>query len=93
MDIKKTSDEVDLIDSKTYQETIVILIYVMVATKLDICYTVTRLSQDLAKPNSFHLTKAKHVLRYLKGTINKSLTFKKIVETLKIRRILWHRLG
>ena len=46
-------------------------------TRPDICYTVTRLSQDLAKPSSFHLTKAKHVLCYLKGTINQSLIFKK----------------
>ena len=70
MDIKKTSDEVNLIDSKPYREIIGNLIYVMVATRPDICYTVTRLSQDLAKPNSFHLTNAKHVLCYLKGTIN-----------------------
>ena len=49
----------------------------MVATRSDICYTVTRLSQDLAKPNSFHLMKTKHVLCYLKGTINHSLIFKK----------------
>ena len=33
----------------------------MVATRPDICYTVTRLSQDLVKPNSFYLTKEKHV--------------------------------
>ena len=35
----------------------------MVARKPDICYTVTRLSQDLVKPNSYHLMKAKHILR------------------------------
>ena len=49
----------------------------MVATRSGICYTVTRLSQNLAKPNSFHLVKAKHVLHYLKGTISQSLIFKK----------------
>ena len=70
MDIKKTSDGVDLIDKKPYREIIGSLIYIMVVTRPDICYTVTRLSQDLAKPNSFHLTKAKHVLRYSKGKIN-----------------------
>ena len=51
---------------------------IMVATRPDVCYTVTRLSQDLAKPNSFHLMKAKHVLRYLKDTINQLLIFKKL---------------
>ena len=73
MDIMKTSDDVDLIESKPYHEIVGSLIYIMVATRPDICYTVTRWSQDLAKPNSFHLTRAKHVLHYLKGTINQSL--------------------
>ena len=58
----------------------------MIATRPDICYTVTRLSQDLPKPNSFHLTKAKHVLCYLKGTINRSLIFKKSQKPLKLER-------
>ena len=47
-------------------------------------YTVTRLSQDLAKVNSFHLTKAKHVLRYLKVTINQSQIFKKSQKLLEL---------
>ena len=71
MDITKTSDEVDLIDSKPCHEIIGCLIYIMVT---DICYTVSSLSRDLAQPNSFHLTNAKHVLRYLKETINQSIT-------------------
>ena len=56
----------------------------MVATRPDIIYTVIRLSQDQAKPNSFHLMKAKHVLCYLKGTINPSLIFKKSQKLLKL---------
>ena len=56
----------------------------MVATKPEICYAVTRLSQDLSKLNSFHLTNAKHVLRYLKGTINQSLIFRKSQKPLKL---------
>ena len=83
MDIIKTSDKVDLIESKPY-EIIGSLIYIMVATRLDICYTVTRLSQDLAKPNSFHLMKTKQVLHHLKGTINQSLIFKKSQKPLKM---------
>ena len=77
IDTKKTSDKVDLIDSKPYHEIIGSLIYIMVTTRPDICYTVTRLSQDLVKTNSFHLMKAKHVSHYLKGTINQLLIFKK----------------
>ena len=33
----------------------------MVATRADICYTVTRLSLEQAKPNSSHLMLVKHV--------------------------------
>ena len=56
----------------------------MVATRPDICYSVTRLSQDLAKPNSFHLTRTKHILHYLKGTISLSLIFKKLLKPLEL---------
>ena len=59
MDITKTSDEVDLIESKPYQEIIGSLIYIMVATRPDISYTVTRLSQDLAKAKFFPFNKSK----------------------------------
>ena len=58
IDITKINGEVYLIDSKTYREIIGSLIYIIIATRPDICYTVTRLSQDLVKPNSFPLTPA-----------------------------------
>ena len=66
MDITKTSNEVDLIESKPC-EIIASLIYILVATTPDICYSVTSFSQDLEKPFFPHLTKAKHVLRFLKA--------------------------
>ena len=47
MDIKKTSDKVNLIDSKPYREIIGSRIYIMVPKRPDICYTVTRLSLDI----------------------------------------------
>ena len=84
MDIMKMRAEAGLIESKPYREIFGILIYVMVAARPDICYTVTRLSQDLAKPNSFHLTREKHVLGYLKGTTNQSRIFKKLQKPMKL---------
>ena len=87
MDITKTSDKVNLIESKPY-EIIGSLIYIMVATRLDICYTVTRLCQDQAKPNSFHLTRTKHVLRYLKRHNHLVTNIQEIAETLEIVRVL-----
>ena len=56
----------------------------MVATRPDIYNTIAKLSQDLAKSNSFYLTKAKHVLYNLKGTINQSLISKKSQKPLKL---------
>ena len=58
----------------------------MIAIRPDICYTVIRLSQDLAKPNSFHLMKAKHDFCYLKGTINQSLISNKLQKPWKLER-------
>ena len=62
MGITKTSGKVDFIDNKPFREIFGNLIYIIVATSPDNCYKVTKLSQDLTKLNSFHLTKAKHVL-------------------------------
>ena len=79
LDIKKTSDKFDLLDSKTYRKIIGSLIYIMVATRPNIFYTVTRLSQNQAKPNSFHLNKLK--------MHNHSITnIQEIAEALEIRR-------
>ena len=44
MDRTKTSDQVHLIDSKPYHKIIGSLIYIMVATRPDICYKVSKLS-------------------------------------------------
>ena len=45
------------------------LIYVTMGTRPDLCYIVTKLSQNMLKPTEANLNTAKHVLRYLKGTI------------------------
>jgi hypothetical protein len=38
-------------------------------TRSDICFTVNNLSQYLVEPKHVHLVAAKHVMRYLKGTL------------------------
>ena len=71
MALTKTKDKVSLVESKCDREIIGSLKYVMVATRPDICYTVTRLSQDLTKPNSFHLMKAQSIIHeYLRNHKN-----------------------
>ena len=41
----------------------------------DICLVVNTLSQFLVDPRQVHLVAAKHVLRYLKGTIDYGLIY------------------
>ena len=47
------------------------------ATRPDIAYTVGVLSKFCANPDECHLTAARRVLRYLKGTINYGIKYEK----------------
>ena len=73
----QNEDSTELADQSLYREIVGSLIYVMTGTRPDLCYIVTNLSQHMAKPTESHLTMAKHVLRYIKGTINHGLKFQK----------------
>ena len=44
-------------------------------TRPDICFVVNNLSQYLVQPRWVHLIVAKHVMRYLKGTIDFGLYY------------------
>ena len=55
-------------DMTQYRQIIGSLMYLM-NTWLDIWCTVNTLSQYLVKPRRVHLIAAKHVMRYLKGTV------------------------
>ena len=46
-------------------------------TRPDLCYIVSMLSQHMAKPTLAHLGMAKHVLRYVQGTMHYGLKFQK----------------
>lgn len=67
----------ELVDMKGYREIVGSLIYAMTCTIPDISWIVSKLSQKLSNPKMEHLIAAKHVLRYLKGTIDYDLCFKK----------------
>lgn len=71
------NDSQELEDPKIYKEIIGSLIYLMTCTRPDLCYSVSKLSQFMHKPTYSHLNVAKHILKYLKGTINYSLNFRK----------------
>jgi hypothetical protein len=62
---------------KPYQNLIGSLMYLAVATRPDISYAVSYLSQFNTCYNNLHWTAAKRVLRYLMGTKEIGLTFRK----------------
>ena len=67
----------DPVDAHKYREVVGGLIYLMMCTRPDICWIVTKLSQYLSSPLTVHWVAVKHALRYLKGTIDFELCYKK----------------
>jgi hypothetical protein len=64
-----------------YRSLVGALLYAANTTRIDIAQAVCLLSRFVSKPTEQHLTAAKHILRYLAGTINYSLMFKKQNDT------------
>jgi len=58
-----------------YQTVIGSLLYLMLGTRPDIAFAVTKLAQFAARPSKEHLDKALYICRYLKGTSNYCLTY------------------
>jgi len=57
-----------------YSQMIGSLMY-LTNTRPDICFAVNTLSQYMVEPRRVHLIAAKHILRYLKGTIEFGLQY------------------
>lgn len=66
-----------LTNPRQYKELVGGLMYLAVATRPDIAHTVSALAQFNEKPEQQHWRAAKRLLRYLKGTCDHNLTFKK----------------
>jgi len=74
---KEPDTSVILEDPRLYREIVGSLIYAMTATRPDLSYVVTKLSQKMANPSEQDMSVAKGVLRYLKGTLDHVLTFRR----------------
>lgn len=72
------------VDSRKYREVVGSLIYAMTCTRPDICWIITRLSQYLSKPLESHWVAVKHVLRYIRGTLDYELCYKKCTDGLAL---------
>jgi hypothetical protein len=60
-----------LVDATLYRQIIGSVMY-LTNTRLDICFA---LSQYLVEPRRVHIVAAKHMMRYLKGTLNFGLYY------------------
>jgi hypothetical protein len=58
-----------------YQQVIGSLLYIMLGTRPDIAFAVTKLSQFCANPSEEHLNRALYICRYLLGTSDYALVF------------------
>lgn len=77
IDVNQKFEEFEEITGKPYQNLIGSLMYLAVLTRPDISHVVSKLSQFNTKYGEAHWKAAKRVLRYLKGTKDYCLAFKK----------------
>ena len=70
-------------EKQRYQAITGSLMYVAQVTRYDILFSVNQLARATSKPSNAHMGAAKHVLRYLAGTINFDIAYKKGGFTLK----------
>ena len=64
----------EIVDATVCKQMIGSLMY-LTNTRSNICFIVNTLSQYMVEPRRVHLIAAKHVLRYLKGTIDYGLRY------------------
>lgn len=76
--------EGEVIDSTGYKEIVGSLIYIMTSTRPDLSWVVNKLSQHIAEPKQQHWAAVKHLLRYLKGTMDQELHSQKSEERLQL---------
>lgn len=75
MNLKLLGDTTsETVDATLYKKIIGSLMYLM-NTRPDICFVVNTLSQYMVELRHVHLIAKKHVLRYLKGTIDYGLRY------------------
>eukprot|EP00253_Pinus_taeda_P021747 PITA_21747 len=71
---KINASEDKYVDPTLYRQLIGSLMY-LVNTRLDICYAVNTLSQVMVEPRRAHWAAAKHVLKYIQGTVEHGLLY------------------
>ena len=85
LDVYDSENDVDKDESECrYREIVGSLVYAMTCSRPDLSWIVTKLSQHLSKPTKTDWMIVKHVLRYVKGTLDFKLAYQKSKNGLKI---------
>eukprot|EP00253_Pinus_taeda_P016035 PITA_16035 len=66
---KLHASDSELVDPTLYRQLVGSLMY-LVNTRPDICFAVNTMSQFMCEPRKVHWVAAKHILRYLQGTVD-----------------------
>ena len=74
---KELKDQAEYMSKIPYQSAVGSVMYAMVGTTLDLAYAVGLISRFMSKPLKEHWQAVKWVLRYIKGTVNTRLSYKK----------------
>jgi hypothetical protein len=75
-------------NAATYRSITGGLLYASCLTRVDITASVNQLTRHMAKPTASHLAAAKHVLRYLKGTVSLGLTYRRSSDVDRVNRLV-----
>jgi hypothetical protein len=62
-------------DGTLYMEVLGSLMYLACHTRPDLCHSVSMLARFMSQPTDVHWQAAKRILRYLKGTVEKCITY------------------
>ncbi len=85
LSLMDSPDEVDPILQSEYRAIVGSLMYLYQWTRPDLGFPVTFLSRYLHRPGEKHLQAAKHVLRYLKGTVELGIKYTRDITRLHAR--------
>ena len=64
-------------ETRRYQGIVGCLMYIAQGLRYDLTYATGQLARPMSKPSKVHLVAAKHALRYLAGTTDFHITYKK----------------
>lgn len=67
-----------------YANVIGTIMYSMISTRLDLTYSISLLSRFISNPGKPHWDALKYLLRYIGGSVNVGLSYKKICDTLDL---------